>query len=210
MSDTATTDDLTCVALNCTLKAEGESSTQLMLEQITEQLATHGVSSHIVRVAAHQVLPGTSAEPQGPGDDWPSIREQILEADIVLLGTPVWLGNPSSICRRVLERMDAFISETDEEGRMALAGKVGGVAVVGNEDGAHHTTAQCYQGLIDLGVSVPYNGATYWVGEAMGATDYKDLEETPESVGSTMTMMATNLAHLARVLRDNPFPPPGR
>ena len=203
------TDDLTCLALNCSLKAEGESSTQLLLDQVIEQLASLGVTSSSVRVAAHDVAPGVTAEAESPTDGWPAIREQLVDADILLIGSPVWLGNPSSVCRRVLERMDAFISETDAEGRMALAGKVGGVVAVGNEDGAHNIVAQCYQGMADVGITIPYNGATYWVGEAMGSTDYKDLDETPEKVASTTKMMATNLAHLARVLRDNPYPPPG-
>jgi multimeric flavodoxin WrbA len=200
---------LTCLALNCTLKPDGESSTQVMLEQIAERLEQLDVTTEIVRVVARDVAPGVEAEAQTPDDGWPAIREQVLAADILLLGTPIWLGNPSSVCRRVLERLDAFISETDDEGRMALHGKVAAVAVVGNEDGAHAVSAQAYQGLSDVGFTIPYNATTYWVGEAMGSTDYEELEEIPESVDSTMQMMVTNAAHLARVLKASPYPPPG-
>lgn len=132
-----------------------------------------------------------------------------MDADVLLLATPIWLGNPSSICRRVLERMDAFLGETDDEGRMVTFGKVAGVVVAGNEDDAHTVTAQCYQPLADVGFTVPAAATSYWVGEAMGATDYADLDEVPEGVASASEMLATNVAHLARVLKDHPYPSPG-
>jgi multimeric flavodoxin WrbA len=200
---------LSCLALNCTLEPEGPSSTELLLRQVLAQLARLGATGEVVRVAALDVRPGVTSKAQGPGDDWPALRQLVLDADIVLLGTPVWMGNPSSVCRRVLERMDGFLSETDDEGRMVTFGKVAGVVVVGNEDGAHNVIAQCYQGLADVGFSFPTNAATYWVGEAMGSVDYKDLDGVPEKVADTTAMMATNVAHLARLLRDHPFPPPG-
>jgi len=150
-----------------------------------------------------------TSEPQGPGDEWPILRERILAADIVLLATPIWLGNPSSVCRRVLERMDAFLAETDDRGRMIAMDKVAGVVVTGNEDGAHNVIAQCYQGLADIGFTIPSNGATYWVGEAMSSVDYGELDETPENVASTTAMMASNLVHVARLLHDHPYPPTG-
>lgn len=202
-------DTLTCLAINCTLKPEGESSTQLLLEQLSESLAAHGVTTAFVRAAAHDIHPGVSAEAEGDGDEWPDLAAKVLDADIIVLGTPVWLGNPSSVCRRVLERMNAWISATDDDGRMLLADKVGGVVTVGNEDGAHNVSAQLYQGLADIGLTIPSSVTTYWVGEAMGSTDYKDLDEVPEDVASTTTMVATNLAHLARLLRDHPYPAPG-
>lgn len=200
-------DTLTCLALNCTLKRDGRSSTELLLRQSLEALAAHDVTGEIVRVVPLDIRPGVTSEAQGPGDDWPDLRERVLAADILLLGTPVWLGNPSSVCRRVLERMDAFIGETDDAGRMLPFGKVAGVVVTGNEDGAHNVTAQLYQGLSDVGFTIPTNATTYWVGEAMGATDYADLDETPEKVATTTRMMASTIAHVARLLRDHPYPP---
>ncbi len=101
----------------------------------------------------------------GNGDAWPGLREKILAADIVLLATPIWLGHPSSLCQRVLERLDADISETDDQGRQLMYGKVAAVAVVGNEDGAHKVSADLFQGLNDLGFSLAPNAVTYWVGE---------------------------------------------
>jgi multimeric flavodoxin WrbA len=198
--------DLTCLTLNCSLKPDGPSNTQVLLDQLLAELAERGVSSETIRVAAHDVRPGVEAD-VGDGDGWPAIRERILASDILVVGTPIWLGNPSSVARRVLERCDAFLSETDDAGRMVTMGKVAGVVVTGNEDGAHNSIAQIYQGLADVGFTIPTNAATYWVGEAMQPVDYGDLEETPENVASTTRMAASGLAHVARLLRDHPYPP---
>lgn len=197
--------DLTCLALNCTLKPEGPSNTQVLLDQLLAELDTRGVSSETVRVAAHNVLPGVESD-MGAGDAWPAIRERILASDILVIGTPIWLGNPSSVAKRVLERCDAFLSETDDQGRFVTMGKVAGVVVTGNEDGAHNSIAQIYQGLADVGFTIPTNAATYWVGEAMQSTDYGDLDEVPENVASTTRMAASGLAHVARLLRSHPYP----
>ncbi|MEX1165095.1 MAG: NAD(P)H-dependent oxidoreductase [Nitriliruptor sp.] len=198
--------DLTCLALNCSLKPDGPSNTQILLDQLLDQLSGHGVSSETVRLAAHDVKPGVEAD-MGDGDDWPSIRERILAADILLIATPVWLGNPSSVARRALERCDAFIAETDDAGRMVTFGKVGGAVVTGNEDGAHNCIAQIYQGLSDCGFTIPQNAATYWVGEAMQPVDYGELEAPPENVASTTKLAAASLAHVASLLAANPYPP---
>jgi multimeric flavodoxin WrbA len=197
---------LRCLMLNCTLKPAGASSTQVLLEQLAAALSDRDVRTEHVRVAAHDVRPGVSAD-EGDGDDWPEIRSRILDADIVVVGSPIWLGNPSSVCRRVLERCDAFLGETDDGGRMPTFGKVAGVVVTGNEDGAHNVIAQVYQGLADCGFTIPTNAGVYWVGEAMGSTDYADLDEVPEGVAATTQTAATNLAHLARLLRGAPYPP---
>jgi multimeric flavodoxin WrbA len=130
-----------------------------------------------------------------------------MGADILVFGTPIWLGQPSSVAKRVTERMDAFLSETDDGGRMPSFGKVAVVAVVGNEDGAHHVSAELYQALSDVGFTIPANATTYWVGEAMGGTDYKDLEKTPESVSGTTKQVAVNAAHLATLLEASGYPP---
>jgi hypothetical protein len=106
----------------------------------------------------------------------------------------------------VLERLDAEISETDDEGRMLTFGKVAAVAVVGNEDGAHHTIAECLQGLNDTGFSIAANSGTYWVGEAMQGTDYADLDPSPETTTSTTRTVAANAVHLARLLASSPYP----
>jgi hypothetical protein len=116
------------------------------------------------------------------------------------------MGHPSSHAQRVLERLDAFISETDERGQMPTADKVAMVAVVGNEDGAHHVGAELFQGLNDIGFSIAANAMTYWVGEAMGSVDYGDLPEPPEKTLQTTRTMVANAFHLAEVLAARPYP----
>jgi len=136
---------LKATAFNCTLKpADQESSTERLLRQIMEAMKPHGVDGEIVRIVDHDVKPGVTSD-EGPGDAWPGLRRKVLDAEIFILGTPIWLGQPSSVCKRVLERMDAFLGETDDEGRMVSYGRVACVAVVGNEDGAHHVTAELYR-----------------------------------------------------------------
>src|SRR3546814_4735173 len=112
----------------------------------------------------------------------------------------------SSVAKRVLERMDAFLSETDDKGRMPSFSKIAVVGIVGNEDGAHAITASLYQGLGDMGWTIPGGGACYWVGEAMGNIDFKDLPQVPEKVQQTADMLASNAAHLAGLLKKQPYP----
>ncbi|WP_433395563.1 flavodoxin family protein [Streptomyces sp. CA-146814] len=194
------------VALVCTLNASpARSSSQHLAEQVMAEFAGHGVRGEIVRVADHDVRPGIGVD-LGDGDAWPAIREKVLAADILLIATPIWLGHPSSVCQRVLERLNAESSETDDEGRPLVYGKVGAVAVVGNEDGAHKVSADVFQGLNDVGFSLAGQAVTYWVGEAMQGTDYQDLDETPEAVASTTKALAANAVHLARLLADAPYP----
>lgn len=170
---------LKALAFNCSLKPAGNaSSTELLLSQVTHAMNLLDVDCETLRIADFNVKPGVTSD-EGAGDDWPKLRRKLLEAQIFILGTPIWLGQPSSICKRVLERMDAFLSETDESGRMISYGRVAAVVIVGNEDGAHHVTAELYQALADVGFTVPANAATYWVGEAMGQIDFKISTRRP-------------------------------
>ena len=123
-----------------------------------------------------------------------------------MLVTPIWMGQPSSVCKMVLERLDAELSETDDDGRPTMFGKVAGVGVVGNEDGAHHVSAELFQALDDVGFTIPAQAATYWVGEAMQAIDYRDLERTPEKTAGTTQLLARNATHLARLLEASNYP----
>ncbi|MDP9840507.1 multimeric flavodoxin WrbA [Neorhizobium huautlense] len=196
------------IAFNSTLKsstASEPSSTGKLLELISEEFRKHGIETEVVRLADHDIKPGVSSD-EGEGDAWPAIREKVLQADILLFGTPIWLGQPSSICKRALERMDAFLEETDEEGRMVSYGKVAAVAVVGNEDGAHHVSAEIYQALNDVGFTIPANAVAYWVGEAMGSTNFVDLDEASEEVQTMISMLARNTAHLAKLLKSAQYP----
>ncbi len=199
---------LHALALVCSLKSSPEpSSSELLASQVLSALDGYGVTGESIRVVDHDVWPGVEME-MGPEDDWPVIRERVMAADILVIATPTWMGQPSSICQRVLERLDAELSEKDDEGRLHTYGKVGVGVVVGNEDGAHHISAILFQCLSDVGFTVPAGGVTYWNGAAMQRTDYQDLDTTPEVVASTTATVARHAAHLAGLLRTSPYPPP--
>lgn len=197
---------LTALALNCTLTpSPADSSTELLAQQVLDALAERGVTGSMVRVVDHDVRPGVELD-MGEGDEWPSIRRQIVAADILLIATPTWMGQQSSVCQRVFERLDAELSQADDQGRLQTYGKVGIVVVVGNEDGAHHISAVAFQCLNDVGFTIPAGGVVYWNGEAMHTTDYKDLSSTPDKVASTTSTLAVNATHLARLLQNNAYP----
>lgn len=199
---------LRAFGMNCTLKrGPEESSTQKLLDQVLQALTPYGVETSSVRVADHDVKPGVSAD-EGDGDEWPALRKRVLDANILVLASPIWMGQPSSIVKRVLERMDAFLDEVDEQGRYPTFGRVAVVAVVGNEDGAHHVTAEMYQALADVGFTIPGGSSAYWVGEAMGSANYKDLKRTPKKLAGAIRTLACNAAHLAALLKGHPYPVP--
>ena len=199
---------LSAIALNCSLTKtrSRKSSTDAMIGVLAEAFSTHDVTvTQTIRIADHNVAWGVSSN-EGPGDDWPAIRARILAHDILIFGTPIWMGQASSVAKLVLERMDAFLSETDEAGRMPSYSKVAVAAIVGNEDGAHWASSQIFQSLNDTGWTIPAVAACYWVGEAMGSTDFKDLEHRPRKVSQTAGMVAANAAHLAGLLKGAPYP----
>jgi multimeric flavodoxin WrbA len=202
-----TTTPLTCLALVGTLTpSPAPSSSELLARQVLHAFEQHGVTGDLVRLVDHDVRPGVRTD-MGDGDAWPAIRARVLEADVLLLATPIWMGQPSSVIKRALERLDAELSETDDQGRLLTFGKVAAVAVVGNEDGAHHVSAELFQALDDVGFTIPAQALTYWVGRAMEGVDYQDLDETPDEVAAATATLAAHCAHVARLLRDHPYPP---
>jgi multimeric flavodoxin WrbA len=193
---------------NCSLKSSSgseTSSTDALLRQFFDAMAAHDVTGDFVRAADFNIKPGVKSD-EGTGDAWPDLRKRVLAADILVIGTPIWLGQPSSVCKRVLERMDAFLDEKDDRGRMPSYGKVALCCVVGNEDGAHHTGAEVCQALFEVGFTIPAGGSTYWVGEAMGSKEYKDLNPPTKNVTDWNKMLASNTAHLARLLKNSQYP----
>ena len=177
--------------INCSLKSDATkaSSTDAMIALLAESFSSLDVKvADTIRIAAHNVMPGVSSD-EGEGDAWPMIRERILAADILIFGTPIWMGQPSSVA-----------------GRMPSYSKVAVCAIVGNEDGAHCVASQVFQSLNDTGWTIPAVGACYWVGEAMHHVDFKDLESTPGKVAETARMVTANAAHLAGLLKEEPFP----
>ncbi|CAH0127989.1 MULTISPECIES: flavodoxin family protein [Microbacterium] len=197
---------LTALAISCTLKpSPAESSSDLLGSQILQALAEHGVAGQLVRAVDHSISPGVETD-MGEGDEWPTLREQVLAADILVFLTPTWMGQHSSVAQRVLERLDAELSETDDAGRPILFDKVAIAGIVGNEDGAHHIAAILFQALNDVGYSLPAQSSIYWNGEAMQTVDYKDLSTTPEKVAQATATAVRNAVHLARSLQADGYP----
>jgi multimeric flavodoxin WrbA len=178
----------------------------LIAEHVFEHLREAGVLCEAIRCVDYAISPGVEAD-MGSGDEWPQVREKVLGADILVLATPTWMGHMSSVAQRILERLDAELSNTDDAGRPGLIGKVAIVAVVGNEDGAHKIAADVFQALNDVGYSIPAQASTYWNGAAMQKTDYIELDEVPDAVASATAVAARNAVHLAGVLRGGTYPP---
>jgi multimeric flavodoxin WrbA len=198
---------LKVLAFNCTLKSSPTpSSTEKLLNELLDAFREYDAEGEIVRAADFNIKPGVTPD-EGHGDDWPALLKKVLACDILVIGSPIWLGQPSSVAKRVLERMDAFFDERDENNqRMPSYDKVGLAVVVGNEDGAHHVAAEVNQALAEVGFTIPSGGVTYWVGEAMGSTNYIDLKTTPKQVAEWTPILASNAAHLAKLLKKSGYP----
>jgi len=197
---------LRALVLGCSLKASpAPSSSELLGREVLAALADHDVDGEFLRVVDHNVKFGVSTD-EGDGDEWPAIRAKIMDAHIFVLAVPIWMGQPSSVCKVVLERLDAELSEKDDKGRLLTYGKVAAVAVVGNEDGAHHTCAEVFQSLNDVGFTVAAAGSTYWVGEAMNKLDYDKAGPKPDTTGAATKALAANTVHLARLLSQHQYP----
>jgi multimeric flavodoxin WrbA len=207
MSTSETTDTpRRAVALICSLKpSPAPSSSALIAEHLFVHLHEVGVECDAVRCVDYNIAPGVEAD-MGDSDQWPQIRRKVVDADILVIATPTWMGHMSSVAQRALERLDAELSNTDDSGKPAIAGKVAIAAVVGNEDGAHKIVADLFQALNDVGYSIPAQGCTYWNGAAMESTDYNDLDVVPQPVASATRAAARNAAHLARILQRHDYP----
>jgi multimeric flavodoxin WrbA len=198
---------LKALVLNCSLKATPEqSNTQALAGVLTAELAVHGVETETVRLADLNVPPGVSTD-MGEGDEWPSVHDRLLESDILIFATPTWLGHPSSIAQRALERMDAMISETAGNGLPVAYNRVAGVVVTGNEDGAHQVISHVAQGLIDIGYTVPGQAWTYWNRGPGPGPSYLETDEKHEWSETTGRTAAGVLLAVAKALQASPIPP---
>jgi multimeric flavodoxin WrbA len=196
------------VILNCTLKASPEpSNTQALTATVLDELTRHGVACDVVRVVDHDVRPGVKTN-EGDGDAWPAIHDQIVNAEILVIASPTWLGQPSSVAKRALERLDAMLSETDDDGRPIALNRVAGVVVTGNEDGAHHVISEINGALVDIGFTIPGQSWTYWNRGPGPGPAFTETDEGHEWSISTGQTAARNLVAVARALQENPIPPP--
>ncbi|HEY0104402.1 MAG TPA: flavodoxin family protein [Brevundimonas sp.] len=195
------------VILSCTLKTSPEaSSTEALARVMTAELEKGGASTELIRLVDLNIKPGVKTD-QGEGDDWPAVHDKIVDADILVVATPTWLGQQSSVCMRALERMDAMLSETDQDGRGVAMNKVGGVVVTGNEDGAHHIVGTVCQALIDIGFTVPGQSWTYWhLGPGPGP-DYLETDRAHDYADRLARNAARNLLAVAKALKPGVFPP---
>jgi multimeric flavodoxin WrbA len=198
------------VALSCTLNpTPATSNTEALTHVLLDALGRQGVETELIRVVDHDVRPGVESD-MGDGDEWPAIRQRIVTSEILVLASPTWLGKPSSVAQRVLERMDAMLGETDDAGRPVAYNRVAGCVVTGNEDGAHHVITEIAGGLIDMGFTVPGQSWTYWNKGPGPGPSYLDSEEGHDWSHSTARAAAANLLAVARALRQSPMaPPPG-
>jgi multimeric flavodoxin WrbA len=209
----ASYDDLSAVFINCTLKPGPElSHTELLGEASMGLMRQQGVSVTSIRAVDHDIAPGVQPDMTEHGferDDWPAIQEQVMAADILVLMSPIWLGERSSVANRVIERLYSYSGILNEQGQYAYYGRVGGCLVTGNEDGVKHVAMGTLYALQHLGYVIPPQADAGWIGEAGPGPSYGDELEDGARAGlendftkKNTTFMTWNLLHLARMLKD--------
>ena len=199
---------LRALVLNCTLKHSPQTSnTEALARVLVESLEQHGVEAEVLRVLDFDVHPGVTSD-EGHGDEWPAVRAKIVASEILIMASPTWLGRPSSVAQRVLERMDAMLGEQDDDGRPVAYNRVAGFVVTGNEDGAHHVISEMAGALIDVGYTVPGQAWTYWNRGPGPGSSYLEEEELREWSHATARAAASNLVAVARALSERKTPPP--
>lgn len=200
--------DLRALFFNCTLKKSPElSHTQGLMDISISIMRKHGVTVDVIRTVDHFIASGVwpdMTEHGWPKDEWPAIYEKVASADIVVLGTPIWLGEKSSECTRVIERLYGNSSLLNQAGQYAYYGKVGGCLVTGNEDGIKHCSMNILYSLQHLGCVIPPQADAGWIGEAGPGPSYLDPGSGgPENdfTNRNTTFMTWNLMHLARMIK---------
>jgi multimeric flavodoxin WrbA len=200
---------LRALYINCTLKPSPTvSHTEGLMSTSVAIMREHGVHVDELRAVDHELAPGVQPDMREHGaerDDWPAIYETVQAADILVVGTPIWLGDKSSVCTRVVERLYGNSAQLNEQGQYAYYGKVGGVIVTGNEDGIKHVAMNVLYSLQHLGYTIPPQADAGWIGEAGPGPSYLDEGSGgPENdfTQRNTTFMTWNLMHLAKMLKD--------
>jgi len=201
--------DLKALFVNCTLKqSPRESHTRGLMDTSKAILEANDVSVEVIRAVDHHIAPGVYPDMTKHGverDDWPAIQEKVMAADILVLGTPIWLGDKSSVCTRVVERLYGYSGILNDQGQYAYYGRVAGCLVTGNEDGVKHCAMNILYALQHLGYTIPPQADAGWIGEVGPGASYLDEGSGgPENdfTKRNTTFMTWNLMHLARMLRD--------
>jgi multimeric flavodoxin WrbA len=200
--------NLKAVILNCTLKRSPEiSNTRALIDKAVMLFHEKGVETEVIRVIDHNIRFGVSSD-EGEGDEWPEILKKIKACDILIIGSPIWFGVRSAVAQMVLERLDGTYDESDPEtGQFPLYGKVGGVVITGNEDGAHNVAANTLFNLSHLGCTIPPNVDTYWVGDAGPGPSYIEAGGDKHLyTNKTVRYMVNNLVYFANLLKEHPIP----
>jgi multimeric flavodoxin WrbA len=201
--------DLRALFLNCTLKPSPERSHTEGLMNISRAIMEkNGVTAEMVRPVDHEIATGVYPDMTEYGwqsDEWPHLYERVKAADILVIGTPIWLGDKSSVCARVIERLYSTSADLNEHGQYAYYGRVGGCLVTGNEDGAKHCAMNILYSIQHIGYLIPPQADAGWLGEAGPGPSYLDEGSGgPENdfTNRNTTFMTWNLLHLARMLKD--------
>ncbi len=212
--------NLRALFINTSLKRTADKShTRLLLNASAEIMKKNGVAVEHLHLAAHNVAPGVYPDMTEHGwetDEWPTLWEKVKAADILIIGTPLWLGEESSICRILIERLYAMSGLLNDKGQSIYYGKVGGCAITGNEDGIKHTAMTIAFALNHLGYTIPPQADCGWIGEAGPGLSYGDEMEGGGRVGfdndftqRNTTIMTWNCMHLARMLKETAIPNKG-
>jgi len=200
--------DLRALYVNCTLKRSPEAShTQALLDKSISIMKAQGVRVELVRAIDHDLATGVWPDMTEHGwasDEWPQIFEKVLAADILVLGSPIWLGEKSSVCARVIERLYGNSSELNAHGQYAYCGRVGGCLITGNEDGIKHCSMSILYALQHLGYLIPPQADAGWIGEAGPGPSYGDdgIGLDNDFTNRNAAFMTWNLMHSARLLKD--------
>lgn len=201
--------DLKAVFINCTLKKSPEKShTHGLMDVAMNIMRKEGVSVNYLRFVNHEVAFGIYPDMTEHGcavDEWPEVFEKIIDADILVIGTPIWLGEKSSVAQKLIERLYAMSAMQNDKGQYIYYGKVGGCIVTGNEDGVKHCAMGILYALQHLGYSIPPQADSGWVGAIGPGPSYLDDESNAKDNDFTnrnTTFMAYNLMHLAKMLQE--------
>ena len=201
--------DLKAVFINCTLKPSPKRSHTAGLMEVSKAiLEKNQIDVEMIRLVDHDVAPGVypdMTEYDWESDEWPQIFKEVDAAHILVVGTPIWLGERSSVCSRLIERLYGMSSQLNEEGQYAYYGKVGGCVVTGNEDGVKNCATSILYALQHLGLVIPPQADAGWIGEAGPGPSYLDDDSGgPENAFTqrNTTFMSWNLMHMARMLND--------
>lgn len=200
---------LKAIIFNGTLKpSPAKSNTDGLINVATDIMQKHGVKTEVIRTADHDIATGVYPDMREQGaktDAWPEIYKKVQAADIVIVAGPIWLGDNSSMTKKIIERLYGNSAELNEQGQYAYYGKVGGCIITGNEDGGKHCGMNVLYSLQHVGFTIPPQADTYWVGQAGPGPSYLDKDSGgPQNdfTNRNTTFMAWNIMHMAKMLKD--------